>query len=83
MHAPFLFWEMGQIKRTVIMDINIKKISENSQKQAEKLVDASAELRAALAVVRPNSSQESTVDGTLQAFDIIVSALVPKQSSKA
>ncbi len=59
------------------MDNNVKILIENSKKEAEKLVNATSEIRKAFAVGRPNSSQESTVDGTLEAFSVLVSEFNP------
>ena len=59
------------------MDINVKTVIDNSRKQAEKLISLTAEIRKAYAVGRPNSSKESTAEGALEAFSIIVSKFSP------
>ena len=52
-------------------------VIENSKMEAEKLVSSTSEIRKAFAIGRPNSSQESTVDGTLEAFGVLVSEFNP------
>jgi hypothetical protein len=59
------------------MDRNVKAVIENSKQEAEKLIKLSSEMRKAFVVGRPNSSQESTVDGTLEAFSVLVSKFNP------
>jgi hypothetical protein len=59
------------------MDNNVKTVIENSKIEAEKLIHSTSEIRKAFAVDRPNSSQESTVDGTLEAFSVLVSQFNP------
>ena len=59
------------------MDNNVKAIIESSKANAEKLINSTFEIRKAFAVGRPNSSQESTVEGTLEAFALLVSEFNP------
>jgi hypothetical protein len=59
------------------MNDNNKIVIENAKKQAEEIFKSTSEIRKAFVVGRPNSSQESTVDGTLEAFSVIVSAFNP------
>ena len=59
------------------MDNNVKDVIENSKMEAEKLIRLTSEVRKAFAVGRPNSSQESTIEGTLEAFSVLVSDFNP------
>jgi len=59
------------------MDNNVKTVIEHSKREAEKLILLTSEIRKAFVVGRPNSSQESTVEGTLEAFSALVSDFNP------
>jgi len=59
------------------MNNNIEKIIESAQKEAEEILKSTSEIRKAFVVGRPNSSKESTVEGTLEAFSVIVSSFNP------
>lgn len=59
------------------MNDSIKAVIEKSLKQADEIVASTSEIRKAFVVGRPNSSQESTVEGTLEAFAVITSAFNP------
>jgi len=59
------------------MDNDVEIIIENSKREAQRLINSTSEIRKAFAVTRPNSSGESTVEGTLQAFSVLVSEFNP------
>lgn len=59
------------------MNLNLQAVIEKSLKQADEIVASTSEIRKAFVVGRPNSSQESTVAGTLEAFSVIVTTLTP------
>lgn len=59
------------------MNDNTKNVIDNAKKKAEAIFNSTSEVRKAFVVGRPNSSQESTVDGTLEAFSVIVSSFNP------
>jgi hypothetical protein len=57
------------------MDDDLNRIIEDSKRQAAQIVSSTGGIRAALADGRPNSSTESTVAGTLEAFAEIMKRL--------
>jgi hypothetical protein len=59
------------------MDKNVQIVIENSKREARELIKSTSEMRKSFAVGRPNSSQESTVEGTLEAFSVLVSKFNP------
>lgn len=59
------------------MEASVKTVIENSKREAEKLVSLTAEVRKAYAVGRPNSSRESTAEGALEVFSILVANFNP------
>ena len=69
--------------RKSAMDQNVKKVIEQSEKEADKLINATSEMRKEFAADRPNSSQESTVKGTLEAFSVLVSEFNPGYTARS
>jgi hypothetical protein len=61
-----------------IMDNNkVKTVIENSKRKAKEIVNSSAKIRETYAVGRPNSARESSAEGGLKAFAIIISKFNP------
>jgi hypothetical protein len=60
------------------MDKHLNEIIENAKKRAAEITGTTAAVRGSFAIGRPNSSKESTQEGTLRAFETIVSAHTPK-----
>ncbi|HEY3762919.1 MAG TPA: hypothetical protein VGN23_14330 [Verrucomicrobiae bacterium] len=63
------------------MNSNIETVIKRANKEAAAIIKSTAGIRNTFAVGRPNSSQESTVAGTLKSFEFILSRL-PKAKSQ-
>ncbi len=64
------------------MSDHIQVIIENAKKDAEVLINNTVDVRKGVAKGRPNSSPESTVDGTLKVFAELVSGFNPGYTLK-
>ena len=73
---PCPFFRVFKMK-VIFMGADNKKIIEDSKAEAARVINETADLRKEFAVGRPNSSQESTVEGTLEAFSNIVNDFNP------
>lgn len=60
------------------MDKDLKQIIENAEERAQHVYDTTAAVRKSFENGRPNSSKESTVEGTLKAARSIVSKYIPR-----
>lgn len=60
------------------MDNNkVKTVIATSTRKAKEIVNSSAKIRETYAIGRPNSARESTSEGGLKAFAIIISKFNP------
>jgi hypothetical protein len=59
------------------MDQELAQVIENAKKTAKDIIGSTAAIRKSVASGRPNSSQESTVVGTISAMKVIVDNYVP------
>lgn len=55
------------------MNDQLQRIIESSKAGADEIIKSTEQIRKSFAAGRPNTSQESTVEGTLAAFSVIVS----------
>jgi hypothetical protein len=65
------------------MDKSIEQVIENAKKKANEIIGSTAAIRESVAAGRPNSSPESTVEGTLKAMKIIVDNHTPTGYTRA
>ena len=62
------------------MHDKLDTLIENAKKTADKIIGSTAPIRKAYSEGRPNSSPESTVDGTLKAFQVVLDNFYPAKN---